>query len=258
MSTVYPILVTRQQHPYNPIGDVLLGTYRQGDSPASDRFDSLQPLSTYQTADERSPGWSAASTPLFRMDSMLIEKRPDQLGTVWTRDEMDDFVLGPSGELFYTSEGELFRQKKPGGRAQRVEVPAPLAGPLERSTTGLVLLTEQGLLRFDPDTGQGVELTRGAFEDFSLSADGRQVVYCRNGGIFLRDLDTHQDRTLLPPDGQMRFGPRLSPDQSRVFFGSWWIATDLSVRSRLQVMENRAGALPRTLLEQAVEAVPAA
>lgn len=258
MSTVYPVLVTLQQHPYNPIGDVYLATYRQEENAAQDRFESLAPLSTYQSADERSPGWSAAATPLFRMDAMLVEKRPGQLGTVWTRDEMEDYLLGPSGELFYTSEGKLYRQKKPGGRPQQVDVPAPLSGPLERSPEGLVLLTEQGLLRFDPDTGEGCELTRGSFEDFSLSSDGRQMVYCKNGGVSVRDLETQEDRTLLPPDGAMRFGARFSPDQSRVFVGSWWMETDLSVRSRLQVMENRAGALPRTLLEQAVEAVPAA
>lgn len=249
----YPILVTRLQDPYNPIGDVYRGNYQQGATVAEDRLDGFEPVSNYPTADENGPTWSPAGAPVLRMDALLIEKKPGELGTVWTRDDADDFALTPQA-LYYTSKGALYRLPRPGGRAQRVEVPAPLAGGLEATEEGLVLQTDRGLIRYDPESGQGQEIALGNFEDFSLSQG--KVVYSSEGSLRIRDLATQQDQLLLPSNGEYRNGPRFSPDQSRVFFVSWHIAPDLSCRSRLQVLENRLGAVPRTLAEQVIEVCP--
>lgn len=252
----YPILVTRLQDPYNPVGDVYRGNYQQGVTLAEDRLDGFQPVSTYPTADEGLPGFGPGGAPMLRMDELLLEKRPNEIGTVWTRDQVDDYVVASDG-LYYTSDGVLLKLARPGGRAQRIDVPAPLAGGLEAGPRGLVLQTDRGLLEFDPATGQGAEIAQGAFEDFSLSGDARQVVYSSEGAIRLRDLESGEDRLLLAASGEYRSGPRFSPDQSRVFFVSWHIGMDLALRSRLQVMEARPCAVPRTLIEQVIEACPA-
>ena len=249
----YPILVTRIQDRYNPIGDIYRASYEQGPTVADDRLDGFEPVSNYPTADEHGPDWSSAGSPLLRLDDMLVEKKPGELGTVWTRDEVDDYAC-TTAALYYTSEGALYRLAKPGGRAQRVEVPAPLTGGLQATPDGLILQTDRGLLRFDPETGQGQELALGDFGDFNLLQN--QLVYSTGQSLRTRNLETGQDTLLVPPSYDMRSGPRFSPDGSRVFFVSWNIDVDLGVRSRLQVVENRPGALPRTLQEQVIEACP--
>lgn len=253
----YPILMTRLQDPYNPTGDVFRGSYRQGVSVAEDRLDQFQPVSTYPTANEGLPGFMPDGAPMLMMDDRLIEKRPNELGTVWTRDDVDDFEATQEG-VYYTSDGVLFKLVKPGGRAQRIEVAAPLAGGIEASPKGLVLQTDRGLLEFDPQTGTGAEIAFGAFDDFSLSHDARQVVYSAEGAIRVRDLESGEDRLLLAASGEYRSGPRFSPDANRVFFTGWHIGMDLAIRSRLQVIEPRCGAIPRTLVEQVIEARPGA
>lgn len=251
----YPLLITRLQDPYNPIGDVYRAEYAQAASVAEDRLDGFVPVSTFPTADEEAAGWTPSGAALLRMDDRIVEKRPSQLGTVWTRDELSDCAMVPEA-LYYTSEGVLFRLAKPGGRAQKVEVPAPLLGGLEAGPNGLLLQTDRGLARFDPETGQGAEVALGDFQDFCLAPDGNSIVYTTEGALRLRELSSGADRLLLAASGEMRSAPRFSPDQSRVFFSSWHIGADLAVRSRLQVMENRPGAVPRTLLENVLGACP--